>query len=266
MTLQLSHLASGDMLRKLDSATKYPSIPTYHTIDEHPRGKGRLLEDNPISFTGTAYAYEKVDGSNARIIVLPHSAGWLIGSRDELLAVQGDLLHNPSLRIVEALESLAKELTNPLGYAIMTAYLEVYGDRRTPAWQSYGDGKQVSARLFDVSLVPVRVLDRDLDRIASWRDHGGQEWLNVDDLASYALQHSVSQVPYLFETPGASLPRSIDDALALLQPYATTQAGIAGEPGAAEGIVLSSADRRTKAKLRFKDYNRTLRLRAEAQA
>ncbi|MFI6813229.1 RNA ligase family protein [Nonomuraea sp. NPDC050328] len=263
MTLQLSDLYNG-RLRALDSATKYPSIPTYHPIEMSARGKGRLLEDNPISFTGTAYAYEKVDGSNARIVVLPENSGWLIGSRDEILTAQGDLVVNPSLRIVEALAEIAGRIENRQSGCILTAYLEVYGDRRTPAWASYGDGKEVATRLFDVSYVPVDVLDRPVEDIASWRDHGGQDWLEDDAVTKYADRHALARVPLLFEIPGSELPRTIDDAYELLQPYKTTRARISGPPGQAEGIVLTSRDRRTRAKLRFKDYERTLRLRAAA--
>ncbi|GAA0918667.1 RNA ligase family protein [Nonomuraea longicatena] len=263
MTLQLSDLYNGG-LRALDSATKYPSIPTYHPIEMSARGKGRLLEENPISFTGTTYAHEKVDGSNARIVVLPKNSGWLIGSRDEILTAQGDLVASPSLRIVEALAELAGRIENRASSYILTAYLEVYGDRRTPAWAAYGDGKGVAARLFDVSYVPVDVLDLPIDNIASWRDHGGQDWLEDEVVTKYADRHGLERVPLLFEIPGHSLPRTIDDMYELLQPYRTTRAGISGTPGQAEGIVLTSSDRLTRAKVRFRDYERTIRLREAA--
>ena len=47
-------------LRKLNSITKYPSIPTYHKIGE----KG-VLEDEVVSFgSDKIILTEKVDGTN----------------------------------------------------------------------------------------------------------------------------------------------------------------------------------------------------------
>jgi hypothetical protein len=59
--------------------TKYPSIPTYHTLGE----KGTLLEET-VSFEGEVILTEKVDGTNARIILLPDGS-FILGSREELL-------------------------------------------------------------------------------------------------------------------------------------------------------------------------------------
>ena len=53
-------------LRKLNSATKYPSIPTYHALGE----RGMLLDEH-ASFDGQSIlATEKVDGTNSRTIRL----------------------------------------------------------------------------------------------------------------------------------------------------------------------------------------------------
>lgn len=53
-------------LRAVNSLTKYPSIPTYHALDP---GNGGLLDD-AIPFMGRVIGTEKVDGTNARIILL----------------------------------------------------------------------------------------------------------------------------------------------------------------------------------------------------
>lgn len=46
-------------LNKLNSMTKYPSIPTYHTLNP----KDGCLEEPAIEFPcGTVYATEKIDG------------------------------------------------------------------------------------------------------------------------------------------------------------------------------------------------------------
>jgi hypothetical protein len=53
-------------LTALNSLTKYPSIPTYHTLDS---GNGGLL-DETVPFSGEVIGSEKVDGTNSRIISL----------------------------------------------------------------------------------------------------------------------------------------------------------------------------------------------------
>ncbi|MCU1617221.1 MAG: hypothetical protein JWO98_4761, partial [Frankiales bacterium] len=65
----MSHL---DSLRPVDlaalnSATKYPSIPTYHELD--PKNGGLL--EIPTAFEGDVVLTEKVDGTNGRIVLLP---------------------------------------------------------------------------------------------------------------------------------------------------------------------------------------------------
>lgn len=263
MTLQLSDLYNGG-LRALDSATKYPSIPTYHSLDTSRR-KAPLLDENPISFRGTVWGYEKVDGTNGRIVLLPENSGWLIGSRDELLTAVGDLVVRDTLSIVTTLSRVAERLTNPRRDEIVTAYLEVYGQQGEAAAQ-YGDRTDSDARLFDVSIVPVAVLDRDVEAVARWRDHGGQQWLNEHELDDFAERHEVERAPELFGVPSTMVPTTVTDMRSFMERYATTRAHLNGRPGRSEGFVLSSTDRRTKAKVRFADYDRTLKLRAEAAA
>ena len=115
-------------LAKLNSATKYPSIPTYHALGE----KGALL-DETVDFDGQPLiATEKVDGINSRIILMPDGC-YLIGSREELLHARGDLIHNPALGIVETLKQTAErmvELVSTPADTITVVYLETYGEHR----------------------------------------------------------------------------------------------------------------------------------------
>lgn len=85
------------LLAKLNSLTKYPSIPTYHALGD----KGRLTEQTNVQFGAdeAISVAEKIDGTNARVIILED--GYIIGSREELLYSSTDLLHNPSQQIVE---------------------------------------------------------------------------------------------------------------------------------------------------------------------
>src|SRR5262249_26329407 len=85
-------------LVKLNSMTKYPSIPTYHLLGE----KGALLDER-VAFAGRVLGSEKVDGTNGRVIFLPDGC-WIVGSREELLLARGDLIGNPALGIADALK------------------------------------------------------------------------------------------------------------------------------------------------------------------
>ncbi|MEU7933598.1 RNA ligase family protein [Micromonospora echinofusca] len=136
-------------LRALNSLTKYPSIPTYHALD--PRDGGLLAEC--VAFTGPVTLTEKVDGTNARIVVLPDGA-YLVGSREELLCARGDLIGNPALGIVDALRDVAERLSVAATADRVTVfYLEVYGGRVTAASRQYTAERQVGHRLFDVAVL-----------------------------------------------------------------------------------------------------------------
>lgn len=54
-------------LSYLNSMTKYPSIPTYHKLNE----KGILTAERNVIFDEPVFATEKIDGTNARILLIP---------------------------------------------------------------------------------------------------------------------------------------------------------------------------------------------------
>src|SRR3954468_7220706 len=108
-------------LAKLNSLTKYPSIPTYHALGE----KGRLSESVLVRFEGECIATEKIDGTNARLICTPE--GVLAGSREDLLWATGDLIHNPAMGIVAALRDHARSMASaPPPETLLVVYGEVY--------------------------------------------------------------------------------------------------------------------------------------------
>lgn len=94
----------------INSMTKYPSIPTYHKLGKN----GVLLPERSVDFgDNEVYLTEKLDGTNARCILLNHQSRWgfepegkehavnfLIGSREEMLHCVGDVIYNPQLDIV----------------------------------------------------------------------------------------------------------------------------------------------------------------------
>jgi hypothetical protein len=253
-------------LAKLNSATKYPSILTYHEMGD----RGRLQPNVQVPFPQgqDLYVTEKVDGTNARIVLLPESAPiihhgprhWLIGSREELLTAQNDLVYAPDYGIVDALRPVAEAL--PLHPdMIQVWYFEVFGGNLPAAKQYTGDQK-IAFRLFDEASILMSTLDMEIEKIASWRDHGGQMFKDqramtellgrIEVQADLVLQ----RVPPLADVP--SLPTSIEDTYEWLKDFSQTRLDIGGGKGRSEGVVVRNSDRTAIAKLRFEDYERTL--------
>ncbi|WP_049559679.1 RNA ligase family protein [Nonomuraea sp. SBT364] len=251
-------LRSAD-LRKLNSLTKYPSIPTHHALD--PKNGG-LLEE-PARYEGPVIGTEKVDGTNGRIILLPDGT-WLIGSREDLLTASGDVVHNPALGIVDALRDLAHSLReHGSDEVIRVFYLEVYGSKQLPAWKQYGAG-DAAVRLFDIADIPLDHYDWDLPRIASWRQREGQRFAGEEALNLAVKTYGMDLTPRLFQIDASALPPTIERMREFMEPYRHTQVATFGEPGLNEGIVLRTPGRETITKARFQDYERTLKRRQKA--
>lgn len=249
-------------LARLNSATKYPSIETYHQLA--PGGTGALLEA-PMLFDGDqAVLTEKIDGANARIIVMP-DGDFFIGSREELFHARGDRVWNTQLSIVDTLKDLADDGLYPAGAGfIKTFYLEVYGGSIGQGYKNYTTNKTFTDyRLFDISLAPLSILEMPRDQIASWRDHSGQKWATEEQLKVSAAVEGIELTPRLATMESHELPRTIDDTLEFLKKHlpATNVALDATGRGNPEGIVFRTPDRVTIAKAKFKDYERTIRLR-----
>lgn len=246
-------------LNRLNSATKYPSIPTYHQLD----ARGNLLDDT-VTFDGPVIGTEKVDGTNARIIVLPDGT-WILGSREELLHAQGDLIANPAQGIAAALRGAADHVATGEPAGLLVFYLEVYGGKIGSGAKNYTGNRAVSYRLFDVAAIPDldEVLSWPVEKISTWRDNNGQTWLAEEHLAHLAHNHRLSLTPRLFTLDSGQLPTALTDTRCFLAEHLPTTLAAIDEQatGTPEGIVLRTPDRRTIAKARFGDYDRTLRRR-----
>lgn len=249
-------------LRALNSLTKYPSIPTYHLLD--PRNGG--LQDGAVPFAGPVVLTEKVDGTNARIILLP-DGNWLLGSREELLYASGDLIGNPSQGIVDALRPVAAGLPALQVDEIRVLYVELYGAKVGGAARQYtADPTRYGWRLFDVAVLADHpgMLQWSAQRIAAWRDDAGQPFLAESDLVATAAATGLQLTPRLATLGAAELPTGIDTMNAFLaERLPATRVGLdTGAGGESEGIVLRTPDRSMIAKARFQDYRRTLKRRA----
>lgn len=254
-------------LTKLNSMTKYPSILTYHEMG----GKGMLTDSLTTSFPDDAdiLVTEKVDGTNTRIIFFADGQ-YIIGSREELLYARGDLIGNPALGIVAAVKELATQLASLYQNAedrVTVVYGEVYGGNIGAAAKNYTDSKQVGFRIFDIVLFEKSSFDdiiaREQAEIARWRDAGGQRFVDEATLMRNVSDSDgrLSPTPRLGTIAGKDLPKSVQgmhELLAQLCPRTSCSLGGATE-GKAEGIVIRAADRSAIAKIRFEDYERTLK-------
>lgn len=273
-------------LGTLNSLTKYPSIETYHALGQ----KGVLKEfvetdfeegqrdDLPplARFVGGVEVTEKVDGTNARLIIFPDGLV-IVGSREELLYATGDLIHNPTLGIVATLDFLGviaaarAQLSAP--DRIRVVFGEVYGDGIGAAGKRYSAGRKglTSFRVFDVASVPVEGLVWSKEEAAAWRQRGGQRYENAAVIQATADHLGAGRVPSLITLDAQELPRTVESTRSWLAFHAArTRVALAhreGELVAAEGLVLRGFDvdqRRLLAKIRFEDYDRTLREWAQA--
>lgn len=245
-----------DRIDRINSATKYPSILTYHAMGE----RGRLTEEVQVPLEGELVVTEKVDGTNARLIQLPFGGTWIAGSREELLHASGDLIHNPSLGIVDALRPIAARLPSwPSSEGVRVFFFEVYGGNIGSNAKQYTSTKAVGVRIFDVATIPISVLEMERDSIAAWRDAGGQAFEPESMLRAVAASIDVPLTPRLFSMP--PLPRLLSATLEWLAgAIGFTQVALDDMAGKrSEGVVVRTLDRSRIAKLRFEDYERTLK-------
>jgi hypothetical protein len=269
-----SILQSRDQLPSLNSATKYPSIPTYHVLGE----RGRLTENLSVMFPDEpVWLTEKVNGTNSRVIVFPNGS-FIIGSRDELLYASGDFIRNQTLGIVETLLQRwtiidgDRPVTGMVSWerfaspdALVVFFMEVYGRGVGKAAKNYAHNRDiVSFRLFDTVRIPLPTLSDLLDMkpegVARWRDnseHNGQIFDSFSELKATGLP----VVPNVAVVSVDELPKNVQDASDFLgAKIGHTCCPLTVEySGNAEGLVLRTDDRRVIAKMRFEDYARTLR-------
>lgn len=260
-----------DGLRKLNSITKYPSILTYHNLG--PRGSlvNSLVEETRFD-ERTVYITEKIDGTNSRVVFSTDSNGsvedYIIGSREDFLFAKNDRIINPALGIVKNMKSIADTICllgeNKLKpNSIYCLYGETYGGKINGAKQysAYGN---FSVRIFDLWIMKQdeveQVLDIDVDKISSWREHGGQPYVDVNTLSDFCKDFSLDCVPYIKSVSGLEVPETLQDVWEWMQEFTKSNACIDnGGLGNSEGVVIRYADRSLIRKIRFEDYQKTKR-------
>jgi len=249
----------------LDSITKYPSIPSYH---EHG-DRGRLTEELSIRFEPEEEweATEKMDGVSARIILTPY--GWLLGSRDQLLTHEHDVVRNPRLRICETLVPLVQGFDSTGQDSIVCVYGEVYGGHKGELGKRshhYAPNGETGFRVFDVVDLCLReaalLFRLPLQKIAQWRDVGNQPFQSRGQVQHWCSLLRLEHVPLLTGGTGKDLPKTLAESYEFLTTCSPQQsrAGLLGQSARPEGLVIRNPSRTKIAKLRFEDYERTSRV------
>lgn len=245
---------------KLNTATKYPSIETYHLMD------GGILQGSPAMLfpdDEQAILTEKVDGTSVRIIRLPGNDYW-IASRNDLLYAKGDRWGDQSERIIEHLRPVADRLraTDDDTY-IHVYYVEVYGGRIGSQSKQYTGHEKLGHRLFDIAFVPVEVVERPeatVESLSTWRKAGGLRFATESTLQRFAEAEKIPLAPRLGTVDSGALPTTLEGMETWLRSALPgTNVALDDDGGAkAEGIVLRTATRSVIAKARFGDYAKAL--------
>ncbi len=245
---------------KINTLTKYPSILTLHQF----ANKGKFSDQLTTNIEGeTLYATEKIDGTNVRLIFWGDE--FLIGSRKCILHYSKDLYWDEALGIVNQFYALDIPRLQPKQLTIV--YGELFGGKVTAHSKNYGKDKH-GFRVFDIAVLDdLSILERPIGEISHWRESSldstvddtlsyGQNFVNLDALKGFGYD----LVPSL-EFPLANLEhQTILDALK--RHAAMTQVALSENAvGKTEGVVLRNFDRSKIVKLRFEDYERTLRKR-----
>ena len=243
-------------LNRLNSLTKYPSIPTYHIMGD----KNRLTNDiNPAPKDKQLFLTEKVDGTNVRIVVLP-DGNWLIGSREEFLLIKGgNPIGTDSPNILDAIRSFAEEtiIAPVIENQIVVLFFELFGGR-IGSFKSYTIHNTRSWRCFDILTIPNydEILSHTREWISSWRQHGkGQFLANINPICN---QYGIQTVPYLGKVN--SLPTTHEETLEWLKENCPSSKvkldnKASGNP---EGVVVRTEDRSYIVKIRYQDINRAI--------
>jgi len=215
------------------------------------------VKDNSNYFTNSIL----VHNTNGRIIV--YNGDYMIGSREDILYAKGDRIINSTLGIVDTLRSFAEKLCLDLISEdhMYIIFSEVYGGNVTKASKQYTNSKTWSFRLFDVCVIKPEVIEKVMDmsreKIASWRDNGGQLFIPEYDLNNFANMYEVKRVPFLTVINGIDVPMSLSKTYEFLSYFENSKAIINSESGKSEGIVVRNKDRSMIRKIRFEDYEKT---------
>ena len=260
---------------KGNSFTKYPSILTYHKMGN----KGCLSpelsfpeykEDTDIEL----FVTEKIDGTNTRILI--YNGDYVIGSREEWVYAKGDrVIQSNAKGWISFMKEIAERITPQIPSGrFVCIYGELYGSKLQKSWKHYTskDKDSYGFRVFDMwhmehSEFNELFASMDENQASAWRESNQQPWSTVDQIQCVCKKLNLECVPYLTTAhlsgkEGLIVNSDIMDSFEFLCHFRHTKAALDDsqkQNDEAEGVVIRSKDRKFIAKLRFEDYERTIR-------
>lgn len=151
---------------------------------------------------------------------------------------------------------------------IAVYFVEVFGRNIGSGAKNYTKTGKVGFRLFDGVFIESfdKLFDWPADRIAHWRDNGGQRYADADEIVKLAAEVGFQTVPALLDTDAAELPTDLEGTYRYILKFQSSQCKLDEDAnGVPVGVVVRSPDRSRIAKLRREDYERTLRRRPTAR-
>lgn len=279
------NFALKSYMDKINSITAYPSIPTLFKLG--PKGDTYFPELN-IEFGEEEYVFktEKVDGTNIRVVFLPNQGGIVIGTRDDLLLLNGDTILDQNYqfsflaRYRGEIDHLVAELVSyckTIPDTLTVVYVEMYGGEIGAGCKNYTQDKNcVGFSIFDIADIDLSTYDNLIRlttcQISGWRKRVGPKWRTMRELRyirDYIVNTPFVQVvggccwhewkkTYLgqsskniLENCYSELRRTINVSHAKLHPSGLDTP---------EGLVLRNEDRSKIAKIRFETLEKTFRV------
>lgn len=252
----LKDLISKFGKEKINTLTKYPSILTLHQLGE----KGRLKNELTTPIQGEKmYATEKIDGTNARIIC--YGSEYLIGAREFILHHSHDLYFDNAQGIVDGLKELNVKIPQTDLFTVI--YGEFYGGKTSANSKWYGQDRN-GFRVFDIAVYnDLSMLEMSQNEISKWREREseigiiyGQNFLTRSEMQTQFSDFEL--VPLVEFELGDMSHKVVLDNLKKFIP--TTNVALSENAlKKSEGVVLRNESRSKIVKVRFEDYERTLR-------
>lgn len=265
---------------KLNSITEYPSILTYHKLGDKGALLNELYDENRFGKDDMLEVTEKVDGTNMRLIIT--NSDYFIGTRSNIVYAKDDrIINDPSVEVV--LKSCEYLINNFIGDKLLddnvyVIYGEVYGYNvcnGSKVYCSISDSNHRKFRVFDIRAFPClrleSLLDKSIQEISWFKSNSKEYWYDYDELDAFCAQYQLERTPELMRISERDLPTDFDEVYKWMTQFKESKSVI-GTPvegkeynakfGMSEGIVIRNTDRSVISKLRFEDYERTIRKRS----
>ena len=276
----LNRLVKYYGLDKINSLTEYPSILTYHKLGDKGSLLNELYEENRFGKNELLEVTEKIDGTNMRLILT--NDDYMVATRSNIVYAKNDRICNEKAvkPVLDTCDYLINSFSNDkLSDVILVVFGEVYGYNicdGTKVYCSDPNPDSMKFRVFDVRAFPCseieNILDKDIEEISKFKNYSNKYWLDYYELDEFCNQYNLERTPILFRINEIILPTDFDKTYEWMQQFKNSNS-IIGIPiddkqynpkfGKAEGIVIRNKDRSVISKLRFEDYERTIKRRGK---